>query len=132
MPQEQNKGLVGGDFLLEEMASAVITRESKSVENSTETGIELAAGHPMDGNVPVEAGGEANTDGLVIQPITIPAGETVKVGVVSRFCAINGDALPTVDHLGETYNLTTVRTALEALEGVVVRREPTEQTVHTT
>lgn len=132
MPSEFNKGYVGGDFLLEELASPAMTRESKEVENATGDDIELAAGHPMDDNVPVEAGDEANCDGLVVQAVTIPAGDTVKVGVISRFAVINRDALPTVDHLGEDYDMDALGTAIEALEGVRVRREPTEQTEHTT
>jgi hypothetical protein len=129
--QTQEHGYVGGDFLIEELGTPLFCRETKSVVNGTADDITLEAGHPMNDNVPVVAGQEAQTDGLVVEKVTVFAGTTQKVAVVARQAVINRDALPENDYAGDALNLGTIATALTALT-FIVRREPTEQTEHTT
>lgn len=124
-----SKPEVGGDVFIRETPDAIFTRESKIIDNTGGTDpIVLPAGYPMDDNVPVEASDIANTDGLLCQGCTVPAGQTLEVAVVQRgHVVINRDALPTTYYdTGGAINMTTFASTLTAL-GFVVRREPTTQ-----
>jgi hypothetical protein len=134
MSQVLSKGFVGGDFLITEGDHPAYVREQKTVSNSSGEEMVLSAGYPMDDNVPVVDGQEANTDGLLIEKVVIPDGESRKVAVLARGPAtINRDALPTTDYTGDAFNVGTIATALGNLSPkVIVRREPTTQEIQTT
>jgi hypothetical protein len=77
--------------------------------------------------IPIVAGIEAVTIGLLSQSISLRANESVRrISLIVRLpIAINIDAIPVVDYAGDSFNMAQIRTAIEAL-GIVVRNEPTE------
>ncbi len=126
-----DRGYVCGDFLMHE-ESNVVCRESKIITNSSGDTMVLAAGYPMDDNVPLLHTAEAGCDGLLLEPVTILDGEVREVAVLARGPAvINKNALPTEDYAGTGLTLATLVTALTAL-GIICRAEPTVQSEQTT
>jgi hypothetical protein len=127
MSAELERGRVTGDVFIRETDDAAFSRESKTITNSSGDDMVLPAGYPMDDNVPVIAANIANCDGLLLESVTIADGEVRMVAVVQRgSIVINQDALPTVDYVGASINMTNFATAVAALD-FVVRREPQNQ-----
>ncbi len=127
----QTSALVGGDVMQHE-GNPGITRDEKTITNASGAEMVLEAGYPMDDNVPELDGGEAGVDGLLLQGITIPDGESAKVAVLARGPAsVNQDAIPTADYAGDDFTIATIVTALEAI-GIVVRSEPDTVATQTT
>ena len=103
--------------------------ESKTVVNAGASAMTLKAGLPMDDNVPVDAGDEANTDGLLADTHVIPAGESKKVLVISKApVTCRADGIQALDKDGAALATATIQATLEALD-FVFRDEPetTEQ-----
>jgi len=122
---------VQSDILLNYFADT-FNFESLTVTNAGATDLELDAGYPMDANVPVVAGGEANTDGILLDSHTIPAGESKQVNVLQRgpaTCRTPG--IVATDTAGAALNTATIQTALEALD-IVFRDDPTNTEQQTT
>jgi len=123
----KTKPVTLGDLIIAESAPPSVTRESKTVTNSTGSEITLEVGYPMDDNVPVTSGSEANTDGLLLEHCVLENGASKKLPVLARGpSAINGDALPAADYAGSSFTLATVKSTVEAL-GIQVKEEPDEQ-----
>jgi len=113
-----------GDIVVNEY-SPVFCRETKTITNSSGAVMDLVPGTPMDDNVPVIDGTEANTDGLLLERVYLENGEVAKAAVLARGPAvINQDAIPLTDYAGDTMTLATIVTALESLEDIVCREEP--------
>lgn len=124
-------GKVGGDVVVAE-GDPIITRESKTIANATGSDVVLTAGYPMDDNVPCLANGLATMDGILIQPVRIPAGETRDVAVLVRGpAAVNSGGLPTHDYAGTAITAATLKAAIAAL-GIIVRDEPAAAFTQTT
>jgi hypothetical protein len=120
----QTKGKVGGDVVLE-LFSKFHCLDDITITNGAAYVMELEAGYPMDANVPVVATGEAGTDGILIQPVSIPVSGTARVPVLLRGPAtLNKNAMPTSDHAGVAFTMATIWTALEALDNIVLKAEP--------
>jgi hypothetical protein len=118
--------------ILINLYSNAFNLESKLVANAGATEMVLVAGAPMDDNVPVEDGGEANTDGLLMDSHRIPAGESKAVAVLARGPATCRTAgVPVLDWEDDTLVPATIITAMEAL-GVVFRDEPETTETQTT
>lgn len=132
----KTKGFVGGDFLIDD-PHPEYSREEFTITNAGGDDISVPAGFPLEADGTLgTATNEADIAAVVIEPIVVPAGESRKVACIARGpCIINRDALPTADLAASpaSFDMGDFQTALEALSPqVVVRREPTKQTEHTT
>jgi hypothetical protein len=122
-----------GDLIKSEY-DAAYCRESKLVTNPEATEITLVVGYPMDDNVPLEAAGIANCDGLLMEHAVLAGNEVRLLPVLARGpCTIDDDALPTTDYADAAINAANFRTAIDAIEPKIIRRfEPPHQTEHDT
>jgi hypothetical protein len=128
----KTKSVTLGDLIISEDASPAVTRETKTVTNSSGSEMTLEVGHPMDDTTPVVSGDEANTDGVCLAYTIIENGESADIPVMARGpAAINGNALPTTDYAGSSYTMSTLKSTIESLT-IQVREEPDEQEEQTT
>jgi predicted membrane-bound dolichyl-phosphate-mannose-protein mannosyltransferase len=128
------KGKVGGD-VLQDMYHPQYCLEEKDVTNGGGSAITLTAGYPMDDNVPVLNATQGNTDGFVVQEVTIAAGKTAKVPVLVRGPGvINITAMPVLDTAGAALVVATYVAAFQAATSVVLAEviEPVKQEEQTT
>ena len=131
------EGYFGGDLIIEEGASPLVTRETVEYTNEFDVAMRIPTGHPVksDGDV-IFAVNDSELDdvwGTVIHSVYIPAGETKKLCVLRRGpAAINKAALATQYFVvltgatgGGDIDVDTLATNIEAnCAGVVVREEP--------
>lgn len=121
-----------GDLIVAEDASPSVTRETKTVTNSTGAEITLEVGYPMDDNVPIVSTDEANCDGINLEHAVIANGASVKLPVLARGpAAINWDIVPTTDYAAAAFTMNTLKTTVQAL-GIRCREEPDNQETQST
>jgi hypothetical protein len=131
-------GIRGGDVFAGPI-NPLYDLESVEVTNSGATDISLAAGYPFDGAVPVtkallhtNGGTDAVIDGFTIQPVVLPAGETVKLPILRRgHVAVNQSALPAKDYSNVAWTAGDLTSACTTL-GFVLREGPELTGEHTT
>jgi hypothetical protein len=147
------KPYVAGDWLIEEGALPVVTRESGIIDNSAGgTDLYFAAGYPFvlgtknaNGDTPltiINQGAEATVTCLSLYAAHVPAGTKLKVPVLARGpAAINRDRLAQFDSNGATsfvgsthaFNMATLATNIAAnMVDCVVRRMPAQFTEQVT
>lgn len=139
------EGYFGGDLIIEEGASPLVTRETVEVENqSADNDLVLKTGYIVkeDGDYVFDPNGTELDDiyGIVIHETFIPAGETRKVAVLRRGPAainanvlqgfyVDADSLVTETAIVAADLKTNIETNLEL---VVVRDEPANAEIQNT
>jgi hypothetical protein len=130
MPNTKSKPYVSGDVFIREGLPREYDTESVSVSNGTGAAYDLKAGQFMTAAAPTLVAGIAAFDGLLLDDVYIPAGESRLCAIVRKGTGIvvNFNMLPTLDAAGASLvaSAATIKTRLETLL-FVWRLEPTNQ-----